>query len=400
MNPAGRAPQNLLMLEPEAVHADAASRVCRQHGLNASVAEDFTGFARAWRDDTDIVILSLAVSCSDGVDAIRFLSHRRAAAGLIITSDADPRILNAAGRLARARRLRVLGTLARPCVDRELEALLTRNDHGPGPEEEPDPIQLAREDLRRCLSEGLVSVYFQPKIDLDTLSFVAVEALVRIDHPRRGLLRPDAFLAMAEASGMVGELTEAVAREAFSWAARWRQAGMDISVAVNVSPLLLADPQLPETLASWAAELDLETERVILEVTETWMAEDGVAALETLTRLRLAGFQLAVDDFGTGYSTMAQLNEIPYSEMKLDKSFIRNAASDPESRAIVEASIELGHKLGMRVVAEGIERQEDWDLIAELGCDEGQGYFLARPMRPEALEQWLARWEASLGRGT
>ncbi len=396
MMPAG-ASRNALLLEPEAVHADIASRACRHRGINASVAEDFTGFARAWRDDTHLVILSLTLSRSDGVDAIRFLAQRGCEAGLVITSDADPRILNAAGRLARARNLRVLGMLPRPCVEMDLEEILARGEPEPTAEEMADAIQLAREDLRRCLADGLVSVYFQPKINLDSLGFVAVEALVRIDHPRHGLLRPDAFLAMAEASGLIGELTEAVAREAFSWAARWRSAGIDIAVAVNISPLLLSDPRLPDTLASWAAELDLEPERVILEVTETWMADDSLAALETLTRLRLAGFQLAVDDFGTGYSTMAQLNEIPYSEMKLDKSFIRNAASDPESRAIVESSIELGHKLGMRVVAEGVERQEDWDLIAELGCDEGQGYFLARPMRPESLQAWLARWEVSLG---
>jgi EAL domain-containing protein (putative c-di-GMP-specific phosphodiesterase class I) len=244
-----------------------------------------------------------------------------------------------------------------------------------------------------------VRVYFQPKIDVRTLEFVAVEALVRISHPRYGLLRPDAFLAMAEASGLIGELTEAVARDAFAWAARWREEGIRLKVAVNISPLLLSDLALPETLSRWAEELELDPSSVILEVTETWLAEDGVAALDTLTRLRLNGFQLSIDDFGTGYSTMSQLNDIPYGEMKLDQSFVRNAARDPEARAIVESSIELGHKLGMKVVAEGVERQEDWDLISELGCDEGQGYFMARPMKPDALRAWLARWNASLGIG-
>ena len=260
-------------------------------------------------------------------------------------------------------------------------------------------IQLARDDLRRCLADELVRVYFQPKIDVRTLEFVAVEALVRINHPRYGLLRPDAFLAMAEASGLIGELTEAVARDAFAWAARWRKEGIRLKVAVNISPLLLSDLALPEILSGWAKGLELDPSSVILEVTETWLAEDGVAALDTLTRLRLNGFQLSIDDFGTGYSTMSQLNEIPYGEMKLDQSFVRNAARDPEARAIVESSIELGHKLGMKVVAEGVERQEDWDLISELGCDEGQGYFMARPMKPDALRAWLARWNASLGVG-
>jgi len=397
MNSVAAMPRNLLMLEPEATHADAVSRFCVASGYRPSVARDFTGFARAWRQDVDLVILSLALSRSDGVEAIRFLAQRHCEAGVIITSDADPRILSAAQRLARARHLRVLGTLGKPCAEFELSSLLTQM----GPETaEASPqaeIQLAREELRQCLKDELVRVYFQPKIDVRTLDFVSVEALVRINHPRYGLLRPDAFLAMAEASGLIGELTEAVARDAFSWAARWRREGIDMKVAVNISPLLLSDLALPETLSGWAAELDLDPSRVILEVTETWLAEDGVAALDTLTRLRLCGFQLSIDDFGTGYSTMSQLNEIPYGEMKLDQSFVRNAARDPEARAIVESSIELGHKLGMRVVAEGVERQEDWDLISELGCDEGQGYFMARPMKPEGLRAWLARWNTTLG---
>jgi EAL domain-containing protein (putative c-di-GMP-specific phosphodiesterase class I) len=391
--------RDLLMLEPEATHADALSRCCMASGFRPSVARDFTGFARAWRQDVELVILSLALSRSDGVEAIRFLAQRRSEAGLIITSDADPRILSAAQRLARARDLRVLGTIGKPCGELELSGLLRHARPEPAHISPQAEIQLARDDLRRCLADELVRVYFQPKIDVRTLEFVAVEALVRINHPRYGLLRPDAFLAMAEASGLIGELTEAVARDAFAWAARWRKEGIRLKVAVNISPLLLSDLALPEILSGWAKGLELDPSSVILEVTETWLAEDGVAALDTLTRLRLNGFQLSIDDFGTGYSTMSQLNEIPYGEMKLDQSFVRNAARDPEARAIVESSIELGHKLGMKVVAEGVERQEDWDLISELGCDEGQGYFMARPMKPDALRAWLARWNASLGVG-
>jgi len=123
-----------------------------------------------------------------------------------------------------------------------------------------------------------------------------------------------------------------------------------------------------------------------------------IAALDILTRLRMKGFHLSIDDFGTGYSTMSQLNELPYSEMKLDQSFIRNCVRDAEARAIVESSIELGHKLGMKVVAEGIEKQEDWDLISDLRCDEGQGYFIARPMKAANIPDWLSHWNASLGR--
>lgn len=388
---------DLLILEADTQYRSQLADYCASRGFRPRVVPDFLQFAAAWEPGLRMVCLSLPLASTDGIEAIRFLAEQHCDAGLILTSDADPRILSAASRLARARGLHVLGTLCRPFDSRDLGSLLLH----PEPELDAETmvlaVQLAREDLRDCLRRGLVKTWFQPKIDVRSLRFVAVEALVRLDHPERGMLRPAAFLALAEESGLIGELTEVVVRNAFQWGARWHAEGLPVQVAVNISPLLLSDLALPEKLARRALELKLPPERIILEVTETWLSEDSTAALDTLTRLRLRGFQLSIDDFGTGYSTMTQLHEIPYGEMKLDQSFVRHAARDPEARVIVESSIELGHKLGMRVVAEGVERQEDWDLISELECDEGQGYFLARPMQPEELRAWLAHWNASLG---
>lgn len=386
-----------LALEAEPERGSRLSEYCAARGFRTRVVADFAEFAASWHSDLRMNCLSVPPSSTDSIDAIRFLAERRCDAGLILTSDADPRILSAASRLARARGLRVIGTLIEPFPMARLGALMLH----PAPARAADSmelaIQMAREDLRDCLRRGLINTWFQPKIDVRTLELVAVEALVRLDHPDRGMLRPAAFLALAEQSGLIGELTEAVVREAFRWGALWQSQGMPVQLAVNVSPLLLSDLALPDRLGRWAEERSVPPERVILEVTETWAMQDSTVALDTLTRLRLRGFQLSIDDFGTGYSTMAQLHEIPYGEMKLDQRFVRNAAQDPEARAIVESSIQLGHKLGMRVVAEGVERQEDWDLISELECDEGQGYFLARPMRPQAVKAWLAHWNASLG---
>lgn len=387
----------LLVLESEAGRRSALADYCSARGYDPLVVTDFAAFAAAWSPDLHMVALTLALSSTDGIEAIRFLAERRCEAGLILTSDADPRILSAATRLARARGLRVIGTLSQPFGPADLGALLLHPEPDLAAQTMVLAVQMARDELRECIRQGLVRTWFQPKIDVRSLEFVAVEALVRLEHPERGMLRPCAFLALAEESGLIAELTESVVREAFGWAARWHAEGLPIHVAVNISPLLLANLELPERLEALAGELGVPPARIILEVTESWVMEDSLATLDTLTRLRLRGFQLSIDDFGTGYSTMAQLHEIPYGEMKLDQRFVRNAARDREARAIVESSIQLGHKLGMRVVAEGVERQEDWDLITELGCDEGQGYFLARPMEPAALRGWLARWNATLG---
>jgi EAL domain-containing protein (putative c-di-GMP-specific phosphodiesterase class I) len=388
----------LLILEADPDYSRMLAEYCRARGFRPQAVACFAEFAAAWEPDLRMVAVSLRLSSTDGIDAIRFLAARRCDAGLILTSDADPRILSAASRLAKARGLHVLGTLMQPFDRAELGGLLLHPEPELAAQTMVLGVQLAREDLRDCLRRGLVRTWFQPKVAIDTLDFVAVEALVRIEHPTRGMLRPSAFLALAEESGLIGELTEHVVREAFKWCAHWHAEGVPVRVAVNISPLLLSDLSLPETLGRWAEELGVPPADIILEVTESWIMEDGVTALDTLTRLRLGGFQLSIDDFGTGYSTMAQLHEIPYGEMKLDQRFVRNAARDEEARTIVETSIQLGHKLGMRVVAEGVERQEDWDLITELGCDEGQGYFLARPMKPEDMLDWLSRWHATLGR--
>ena len=254
--------------------------------------------------------------------------------------------------------------------------------------------QWIESELHGAFQRGDFELHYQPQLDLASGRTVGYEALVRWRHPERGMIPPGEFVPVAEETGMIGPIGDWVLHKACLDA---RIIPDNCFVAVNISPLLLANLELPERLEALAGELGVPPARIILEVTESWVMEDSLATLDTLTRLRLRGFQLSIDDFGTGYSTMAQLHEIPYGEMKLDQRFVRNAARDREARAIVESSIQLGHKLGMRVVAEGVERQEDWDLITELGCDEGQGYFLARPMEPGALRGWLARWNATLG---
>ncbi len=373
-------------------------RLCLEQGYAVQRVTGVEEFERHWNDDVRLVIVSLVMVSVDGVQVLRALAERHCEATIIITGDVDRRILSAAERLARARQLRVAGSLKTPVDEAAARRLLGDSASYPGEGGSRLNIQVARTELMQCLDDGLVDVYYQPKIDVRTLEFVGVEALVRLHHPNHGLLQPSAFLAMAEESGLIGELTRAVVDMAFEQSAKWLEDDLRLQVAVNVSPLLLTDLELPDVLSSMASMHEIDRESIVLEITESWLSTDEVAALDILTRLRMQGFNLSIDDFGTGYSTMARLNDIPYSEMKLDQTFIRNAASDREARAIVESSIELGHKLGIKVVAEGIEKQEDWDLISELRCDEGQGYFIARPMHGTEVPAWLSHWQICLGR--
>jgi len=390
--------RRMLIVDEDAAQAEFISKIARDHGFEPEHALDGAAFRDIYTPDTEVIVLDLMLTRVDGIEILRELADLECEAAIIISGDADRRILNAAERLGRARQLRIAGTLPKPVEELLLRRLLDGEVVKPGADSRRINVQVAQTELLQCMEDGCIDVLFQPKVNVRSLEFVSVEALVRLQHPTRGILQPQAFLAMAEESGLINRMTRSVLLKALEQAAEWQNTSLPLDVAVNISPLLLTDLALPEMFSELTSRFNVEPGRVILEITESWLSEDALAALDILTRLRMQGFQLSIDDFGTGYSTMAQLNELPYNEMKLDQTFVRNAAKDREARAIVESSIELGHKLGMKVVAEGVERQEDWDLISELMCDEGQGFFIARPMRSEEVPAWLRHWNTCLGR--
>jgi EAL domain-containing protein (putative c-di-GMP-specific phosphodiesterase class I)/CheY-like chemotaxis protein len=394
-----QSPQPLLILDPDIDHGTEMQTVAKEHGFEPVLTHDVQAFRKQFGKEYRVIVIDLMTEESNGIEIIRELADIGCDASLIVIGDTDRRILNAAERLARARHLKVAGVLPKPVNRLGLLRLLDRAVKGRiVGKAELDDVELGSEELLGCIENDGIEVQYQPKIDVRTLEFVSVETLVRLKHPVHGVLEPSSFLALVEESGLIERLTQEVARKSLKQSADWTKQGLNLQVAINVSPLLLIDLDMPDRFANLADEQGVDRDSVVLEITESWANQDDVAALDILTRLRMKGFHLSIDDFGTGYSTMAQLNELPYSEMKLDQTFIRNCARDAEARAIVESSIDLGHKLGMKVVAEGIEKQEDWDLISDLRCDEGQGYFIARPMRGQNIPDWLSHWNTSLGR--
>lgn len=387
----------ILILEPDAELRGRLADYCSRRGHRTAAAGDFGAFADQWHPGLRLVLLSLAGDGTDGIDGVRFLGERVCQAGLIMTGLVPLRVLNSASRLARARGLRVVGQLQQPFSEADFGALLML----PVEDEEEGTralqLQLSREVISDRLDRGRIQPWFQPKIDLETLKPVGMEALARLEDPDRGLLPPGTFIRVAEESGLIFALTEALVCHAFSAASRWRAGGAPMQIAVNISPVLLSDERLPQTLVSWAETFRLNPAHVTLEVTEDWESNSSVDTLEILTRLRLHGFELSIDDFGTGRSNMSQLNDLPYSELKLDRSFVRNALVDEEAAAILQSNIRLGHELQMRVVAEGIDNVKVWNLVSELGCDEGQGYFVARAMEGDKVLDWVRRWNATRG---
>jgi diguanylate cyclase (GGDEF)-like protein len=258
------------------------------------------------------------------------------------------------------------------------------------------------EELRTALTNEQLVVHYQPKIDLATGKVHGVEALVRWNHPTRGLLYPDAFVSLVEESGLMPALTRVVLAHALDQAATWQAQGRQLTIAVNLSASSLVDTDLPDQVASMLTARNLPPGALQLEITEEFLMTDRDRAHNILTRLRQHGVQISIDDFGTGYSSLAYLRDLPLDELKLDRSFVFPMADDARAAALVASTIALAHSLGLRMVAEGVENQVAYTELIRFGCDQAQGYFMSRPVPATELEHWLntrhtADWLNDLG---
>lgn len=243
-------------------------------------------------------------------------------------------------------------------------------------------------ELCGAIERGELVLHYQPKLDLRLQRITGVECLVRWQHPVHGLIFPDDFIPLAEQTGNIRYLTLWAIRTALAQCARWRQQGMELMMAVNISSVDLQDPALIGNVADALAASGLTADSLWLEVTESAVMHDIDKAVELLGGLRQRGVRLAIDDYGTGYSSMAQLKRLPVQEMKIDKSFVMDLTHNEDDAIIVRSTIELGHNMGLSLVAEGVESEEIMQLLSRYGCDIAQGYWIARPMAAEAFEHW------------
>jgi diguanylate cyclase (GGDEF)-like protein len=254
-------------------------------------------------------------------------------------------------------------------------------------------------ELRQAIVRDELELYFQPKIDVATERVVHAEALVRWNHPRHGVMRPDEFIPLAEQSGKIGLITKWVIRNAIAQCAAWRAAGLDLTVAVNLSALDLFDSELPTLISGLLSDAGLPSAKLMLEITESAIMKDAAYAQKILADLKRRGICLAIDDFGTGYSSLAHLKRLPVDELKIDKSFVLNLSeSASDDLVIVRSTIELGHNMGLVVIAEGVETRESWTILKRLGCDMAQGYYMSKPLRAADFGTWVA--ESPWGSGT
>jgi len=289
-------------------------------------------------------------------------------------------------------RLTMLGALTKPASREALAGLLGlwRPALTAGTASPSRPIGL--DELHAAIRDKQWVLHYQPQVSLATGDLIGVEALIRWNHPTRGLIFPDSFIQLAEEHGLIDALTDWVLGEAVMQAVRWRADDLKIRMSVNVSMDNLQQTRFARRVGALAQAHGLPPEELTLEVTESRLMSDNSVPLENLVRLRLQRFALSIDDFGTGHSSLAQLRDVPFSELKVDRGFVQNARHNQIIRPILEASIGVAHQLGMQSLAEGIETEDDWHLLRELGCESAQGYFIGKPMGAAGLPRWQSDW--------
>jgi EAL domain-containing protein (putative c-di-GMP-specific phosphodiesterase class I)/DNA-binding NarL/FixJ family response regulator len=391
----------LLIFEDDPRVGNMIRMIAAASGFDAHVvthAERFFAEVDSWQPTH--IALDLVMPDMDGVQVLGELGKRGCTAEIIITSGMGSRVLDAAGRSASEHGLRVVGVLAKPFSAAALRALLRARTPGDlsvpsagrRSDGSPAPHAVTAEELRFALENGQLRVYYQPKISCAHGHLAGFEALVRWQQPQRGLIMPDQFVPFAETHALIDALTEEVLAQALVWfGTRFPDGrpGSGISLSINLSAASLLDGEMVERILGYCRRSAISPERLIFEVTETSAMANPIGALDMLTRMRVQGFELSIDDFGTGYSSMLQLVRMPFSEIKVDKSFVMSALESVESRAVVKSIIDLGRSLGLKSAAEGVEDASTLDLLRDMGCNFAQGYFIGRPMDSEAVDGWI-----------
>ncbi len=384
----------LIVIDDEIDLAGFVCDVAEQAGFDASQFNNASIFKDQYDQhdqQADIIVLDLMMPGVDGIEVIRFLAEIQCNALLILMSGFDSGVLHSARKLATEHGLNLAGSLNKPFRAHQLEQLLSgliitaKNLHT-NTHTEPPGV----DELRKALTHDELVVYYQPKVGLNGSTVVAVEALVRWQHPERGLIPPDLFIPLAEQHNLIDDLTWVVLEQSLSQCKSWFERGLTVQLAINMSANTLKELDLPEKMGKLILKHGLQPKQIILEITEFALMQELVKSLDILTRLRMKGIHLSIDDFGTGYSSLVQLHRAPFSEIKIDRSFVSEMEADSEAATIVETIIMLGHKLNMKTVAEGVETESCQKILAELGCDQAQGYLFARPMPAEEVFPWFS----------
>lgn len=369
------------------------SRVCSRSGFDPVVASGPGDFAAQIQNRSLLLVITdLQMPDFDGIEFMRLLAEARTDVPVVILSGFDPRVLHTAEAFGRSVGLTIVDALQKPLSVTALRGVL---ENVAGSAAQHPEAELAAGIVQRDFR-----LYYQPKISVHPDDFgrvVGFEGLARWQHPRLGLVGPDRFISLAESTGRIDALTDTLMDCGLAEIRRWAESGRQFSLAFNLSPLMLGDRELADRIQKKVAAAGVDPAQIILEVTESGAMADPSKTMEILTRLRLKGFELSIDDFGTGYSSLVKLYDLPFSELKIDRSFVRDIERREDAKVIVQTLIDLAHNLSLKACAEGVETEAEWRLLVQYGCDRVQGFFVGRPMPADEVPAWLDSWAERLG---
>ncbi|MDN4984263.1 EAL domain-containing response regulator [Bradyrhizobium arachidis] len=345
------------------------------------------------RETFDVMTVDLSLGERDGVELLRFVADRGLQnMAIVVISGCDGRVLKSTRRVAQGLGLSVVGVLSKPLnLDELKDALLLPRPKRAAANVPSAAIVVSPERIVDGIRQGEFVADFQPKVELGSGKVVGAEALARWRTREPGIISPTAFIPIAEQHGLMPELTDAVFASAMSQGRKLIDRYPDFTIAVNVSGSLLSDLTLPERIEDVLRRQQVPAHALIVEITETTAMADVDLATDILVRLRLKNIGTAIDDFGTGYSSLAALAKLPFSELKIDRSFVHGCEADEDMMKIIEASVGLGRAFNMKVVAEGVETAETLAAIRRAGCDIGQGYLFSPSLRLARAESWVSQ---------
>lgn len=395
-----RLPARVLVVDDSTLQREFAVELCGEIGIDSvlQAADGLEAIALLGQDsEIEAIILDLEMPGMDGVQVLHELVRLKLDPAIVVASSRESVLLNVVESMGKSLGLRLLGVLQKPVSLEQLAGSLgrysaiTQRDERESAEQHDGP-ELSEEDVQLALLRGEFISYFQPKVALYDGRLCGVEALIRWQHPQHGLLAPAAFIGLVEAGQYISPVTLHMLDMSLRYCKVWHEAGLPLSFSINVSARSLADSKLADAIIDRVAASGIAPGFVILEITESAIMTDLSITLGTLARLRLKGFGLSIDDYGTGFSCMLQLSRVPCTELKIDRAFVNGASKKPHLRIMLESALDIARKLNLKVVAEGMETRDDWQLLRDLECGEAQGYFVAKPMPGEALLSW---WRAN-----
>ena len=353
--------------------------------LEACSAKKALEIVRENKDEISLIVSDLMMPDMDGIEMLRALKQEGFNGSIALISSLEQKLIDSARKLGELHQLKIIGTCRKPLTKQSLDDIF----HGINFAERTNyKAENTSTDLSAVLAgfeANQFIPYYQPKVDVLSGRIVGVEALVRWEHPEKGLIQPADFLPTLEENNLIPELTFLMFRKALTDMKNWQKSDIHIKVAVNVSATEIADLTFPDEIQILLHEFNIEARKIVIEVTENEVIESNAISMEVLTRLRLMGIDIAIDDFGTGYSNLKTLKDFPYTELKIDQAFIRGMTKDSFSQETVRVAVTLGRQLNMRLLAEGVETTDEWEFVKQRGIDEVQGYYIARPMPADAF---------------